>query len=126
MKMKNRFAQFLTISFLLAVPTVAFSADRTPFFQTETVDVPGHHTLYLGYVKIDDEEENSRLYPLLNAKETRDEETVFRFRFRQRGIYRLRFQQQDNVEGKLSLLEKEIAVGAEDDCMREESEKTKS
>ena len=83
-----------------------------PFFRNETIEVPGRHTLYLGYEKTDGEA-NPRLYPQLTGKEQRGDVTVFRFRFRERGVYRLTFQQQNHTTAETAVLEREMRVGTE-------------
>lgn len=111
--MKNLSGKFLTISlFLLAAAAVSAFAYEPPFFRNETVEIPGRHILYLGYEKTDGEA-NPRLYPQLTGKEQRGDMTVFRFRFRERGVYRLFFQQQDHTAAQTTELEREVRVGTE-------------
>lgn len=119
--MKNLSGKFLTISlFLLAAAAVSAFAYEPPFSRNETVEIPGRHILYLGYEKTDGEAD-PRLYPQLTGKEQRGDMTVFRFRFRERGVYRLFFQQQDHTAAQTTELEREVRVGTEKRPSVEES-----
>ena len=111
-KMRSGFGKFLTISLFLTVAAVSAFGYEPPFFRNETIEVPGRHTLYLGYEKTDGEA-NPRLYPQLTGKEQRGDVTVFRFRFRERGVYRLTFQQQNHTTAETAVLEREMRVGTE-------------
>lgn len=110
--MRSGFGKFLTISLFLTVAAVSAFGYEPPFFRNETIEVPGRHTLYLGYEKTDGEA-NPRLYPQLTGKEQRGDVTVFRFRFRERGVYRLTFQQQNHTTAETAVLEREMRVGTE-------------
>lgn len=111
--MRSGFGKFLTISLFLTVEAVSAFAYEPPFFRNETVEIPGRFILYLGYEKTDGEA-NPRLYPQLTGKEQRGNVTVFRFRFRERGVYRLTFQQQNHTTAEISVLEREVRIGTEE------------
>lgn len=111
--MRSGFGKFLTISLFSMSAAVSAFGFEPPFFRNETVEVPGRHILYLGYEKTDGEAD-PRLYPQLTGKEPRGDVTVFRFRFRERGVYRLTFQQQNHTTAETAVLEREVRVGTEE------------
>ena len=88
--MRRKFAKFSVCSLLFLASSFSAAAYEPPFSRTESVAIESPNALFLRWEKTDGDAD-SRREPRLTGKQQRDGATVFRFRFRQPGRYRLFF-----------------------------------
>lgn len=108
--MRRKFAKFSVCSLLFLASSFSAAAYEPPFSRTESVAIESPNALFLRWEKTDGEAD-SRREPRLTGKQQRDGATVFRFRFRQPGRYRLFFQIQNHDTAEITFTEREISVG---------------
>ncbi len=108
--MRRKFAKFSVCSLLFLASSFSAAAYEPPFSRTESVAIESPNALFLRWEKTDGDADSHR-EPRLTGKQQRDGATVFRFRFRQPGRYRLFFQIQNHDTAETTSVERELSVG---------------